>query len=94
MPHHIHLLHAIDEEPELRAIVRRLARLRRAGRLSQFLGLVRSDPALNPETRRWILRVARNEPFLAAAEAYYAAEPAARRAPLQSALAGAISSVG
>jgi hypothetical protein len=94
MPHHIDLLHAIDEEPELRAIVRRLARVHRAGRLADFLELVRSDPGLNLETRKWLLRVARNEPFLAAVDAYYAGQPAARGTQLQSALAGAISSVG
>ena len=89
-PHHVELLRAIDAEPELRTIVRRIAELSQAGRLDAFCELVRDDTELNTDTRRFVLRIARNEPFLRDAEEHLGpAEP-----PVQSPLARAISSVG
>ena len=90
---HQDLLAAVHESPDLRAIVRRLAALDPARR-DQFVALVRADAGLNLETRMWLLRVARNEPFLAAARERLVGDPERARTPLDSPLAGAISSVG
>ena len=89
-PHHVELLRAIDAEPELRTIVRRIAELSHAERLDAFCELVRDDAEMNTDTRRFILRIARNEPFLRDADEHLG--PAGPS--VQSPLAGAISSVG
>ncbi len=74
----------------MRAIVRRIAELAHTDRLPALVDLVRADGELDAETRRWILRIAGNEPFLRDAEEHLSPnEPS-----LQSRLAGAISSVG
>lgn len=77
----------------MRAIVARLARLEPARR-DEFVALVRADSGLNLETRMWLLRVARNDPFLESARKHLAGDPEAAQTSLHSSLAGAISSVG
>ncbi len=91
MPHtpHEELLAALDESPDLRELVRRVAALGPEGR-EEFVRLVRSDTALNLETRLWVLRIARNEPLLELARGRFGADAASLHSPL----AGAISSVG
>ena len=86
---HHQLLDALEASPDLRALTHRIARLPAEPR-DDFVRLVRADTKLNLETRLWVLRIARNEPFLDAARSRFGAE----RASLHSPLAGAISSVG
>ena len=86
---HQDLLDALDESPELRSVVARVATLD-SERREAFVRLLRSDTGLNLETRLWVLRIARNEPFLASARARFGAD----RSSLHSPFAGAISSVG
>ena len=86
---HEELLAALDESPDLRQLVRRVASLD-PERREDFVRLVRSDGRLNLETRQWILRIARSEPFLETARLRFDADGASLHSPL----AGAISSVG
>jgi hypothetical protein len=86
---HDDLLAALDESPDLQTLVGRIAALSAAGR-QDFVARVREDDELNLETRLWVLRIARNEPFLDRARRHFGRH----RASLDSPLAGAISSVG
>jgi len=72
-------LDALDRCADTRAVVLRMARLASRGRLGAFVDVVGADPELDERTRRWVLGLARHEPFLLATAEY---------ASLQSALAG------
>jgi hypothetical protein len=86
---HDDLLAALDESPDLQTLVGRIAALSDASR-EEFVARVRDDAGLNLDTRLWVLRIARNEPFLESARRRFGLDPAS----LDSPLAGAISSVG
>jgi hypothetical protein len=86
---HQDLLDALDDSPDLRSVVGRIASLSGPAR-GDFVARVREDEELNLETRLWVLRIARNEPFLESARRRFGLDPAS----VHSALAGAISSVG
>ena len=70
---------ALDRCHETRAVVLRMARLASRGRLGAFVDVVDADAQLDERTRRWVLDLARQEPFLLATAEY---------ASLQSASAG------
>jgi len=72
-------LEALDRCHEVRAVVLRMARLASHGRLDAFVDAVGADSKLDERTRRWVLDLARHEPFLLATAEY---------ASLQSASAG------
>lgn len=72
-------LEALDRCHETRAVVLRMARLASRGRLGAFVDAVDADSKLDERTRRWVLDLARHEPFLLATAEY---------ASLQSASAG------
>ena len=86
---HEELLAALDESPDISQLARRVAALE-PERRQDFVGLVRSHARRNLETRLWILRIARNEPFLETVRLRFDADGASLHSPL----AGAISSVG
>ena len=65
-------LEVINQDPETREVVLRMAGLARDGRLGTFIAVVGADPELDEQTRDWALELARDEAFLFAVEAYVA----------------------
>jgi hypothetical protein len=68
--HDLESLEAINQDAETRDVVLRMAGLARGGRLGRFIHVVNADPELDEFTREWVLELARNEPFLLAADEY------------------------
>jgi hypothetical protein len=65
-------LERLDRCAETRAVVVRMARLASHGRLRAFVDVVGADQELDERTRRWVLDLARHEPFLLATAKYAA----------------------